>query len=213
MTILSSAIELTAELLEPVVDSQVVDTLTHNPILRDIPLLGSTVKTALLGKTITDQIFLAKVQKFLTSIDAATLAEAAKFAKELASGEKDAARTARVLLLALDAMDDLEKAPILAATFAAFLRGEITKPDFRRMTKAITSAVTDDLLALASLRPEPSGFVGNHAALINSLRHTGLTGDSSVTVISGELDFAEAVSPLGHSFVRAMTDFDGSQKK
>jgi hypothetical protein len=213
MTILSNVSEVMAEVLEPLFDNKVVDSLTNNQIIRDLPCLGIPVRTALLGKTVSDWLFLAKVRRFLKAIDPTTAVKARKFADELESGNKDAARTAQVLLLALDAMDDLEKAPIIAALFAAFLRGEITKPDFRRMMNAVTSAVTDDLLELASLGSEPSGFVGKHATLINSLRHTGLTGDSSVTVIAGEADFTEAVSPLGQSFLRAMANFDGSQNK
>jgi hypothetical protein len=207
MNIVLDSVELSAELLEPL-----IDTLTDNQILKDVPVLGSAVKIAMLGKTITDRIFLAKVRRFLTAIDPATVTKARKFAEELASGEEDAVRTAEVLILALDEINDLEKAPILAALFAAFLSGEITKADFRRITAAVNSAVADDLLALAALGSDPSGSSAEYSPLIDALRHTGLTGDSHDAIIAGDVDLAAAVSPLGKSFVRAIAQFRDSQK-
>lgn len=200
MNIVLDSVELSAELLEPL-----IDTFTDSQVLKDLPVLGSAVKIAVLGKTITDRIFLAKVRRFLSSIDPETLKDAHKFAEELESGEKDAVRTAEMLVLSLDEINDLEKAPILAALFTAFLRQEITNPDFRRLTAAVNSAVVDDLFELASLGPDPSGNAKAYAAVVDALRHTGLTGEVQIGIATEEdVDLKDAVTPLGKLFVRAI---------
>lgn len=202
MSITSRFLELSADLLEPL-----IDTFTDNQVLKDVPVLGSAVKVAALGKTITDRIFLYKVKRFLTEIDPATIKEARKFAEELEAKEADAVRTAEILLLALDSMNDLEKAPILAALFTAFLKGEMSKADFRRTTAAVNSAVVDDLHTLTSLGPNPKGSYKekNHRAVIEGLRHTGLTDDPrDIVVTNDEPDLADAVTPLGKVFILAL---------
>ena len=134
-------VEFSADLLEVGVDA-----LTDNEVLKEIPVLGSAVKIAGIGKTIKDRIFLAKIRRFLAAAEPTE--EGRRFAAQLQSGERDAERTAEVLLLAIDQINDLEKAPILAKMFAAFLRGETNSAGFRRMTAAVNAAVVDDLVFL-----------------------------------------------------------------
>jgi hypothetical protein len=206
MTLISKGVELAADLVEPVFDDWTKD-LMDSEVLKEIPFIGSAVKLAVLGKTITDRIFLKKVNKFLTSLDPALGAKTRKFGEELRSGDKDAERTAEVLLLALDAIDDLEKAPILAAVFSAFLLGEIDKAQFRRMTAAVRAGMSDDLLALAS--------GSDNIELVDSLRHTGLTGDRPGD--SGRFwpaeSLVDAVTLLGEKFIGVMARFGHLSKK
>ena len=199
----SEALELSAELLEPALDA-----LTDNEILKDVPVLGIAVKVAGIGKSISDRIFLAKVKRFLDAIDPATIKEARHFAARLAAGESDAKRTAEAVVLALDDINDLAKAPMLAAIFAALLRGEMSPADFRRISAAVNAAVVDDLVALAALGPDPSGKSDDYAAVVNAMRHTGLT-DSTVhnVVTSNRVDLTEAVTPLGKAFAQALKTF------
>lgn len=200
------SLELSTDLLEPWLD-YFTDNQVHQ-VLKDVPVLGSAVKVALLGKTITDGIFLHKVKRFLEAIHPATVTDAGKFAEELENKDRDAVRTAEFLLLALDSMNDLEKAPILAALFTALLKGEMSKADFRRITAAVNSTVVDDLQALASLGPNPKGSSKAYVAVIDGLRHTGLTGEPrDVVVASTDVDLAEAVTPLGKIFSRALARF------
>jgi hypothetical protein len=130
----------------------------------------------------------------------------------LASGNTDARRTADVLLLALDEINDLTKAPILAAVFAAFLRGKISPADFRRITAAVNSAVVDDLNTIASLGPNPSGSAKQHGEVLNALRHTGLTDTAQDVVVAGTSDLTEAVTPLGKLFIAALDSFREQSK-
>jgi hypothetical protein len=209
MRITSRTVELSADLLEPFVDT-FVDTLGDYQVLKDVPILGSAVKIAGIGKSISDRIFLLKVRRFLTAIDPTTTAKARTFAEELRSGEAGAGRTAQVLVFALNTMDDLEKAPILAAVFTAFLLGEINNVEFRRITAAVNAALVDDLLALASLGSE-SGGKSDQMEVVDSLRHTRLTVESGTFWTPETL--GDAVTPLGKKFIDAMARFGSLSKK
>jgi hypothetical protein len=199
--IFSKFTELSADLLEPALDA-----IVDNEILRDIPVLGSAVKIASLGQTISDRIFLAKIQRFLAALESVSSPEAQLFAEELSSGNVDASRTAETLLLAIDIADDLGKTSIIAAVFQAFLQGHISKSEFRRIIAAINAAVLDDLLAVAAFGAEPSGSGKEHSDLINALRHTGLTGEAKAVYVRPESpDLAEAITPLGKAFARAVS--------
>lgn len=197
---LSKFTELSADLLEPVLDS-----ITDNQILKDIPVLSSAVKVAELGRGISDRIFLAKIHRFLNALEPTASPEAQKFAEELASGDVDASRTAETLLLAIDSTDDLEKAPIIAAVFQAFLRGGLDKVEFRRIIAAINASVVEDLLEIATLGSEPEGSSESYSTLLTSLSHTGLTTSNEETYIrSQKVDLTKAVTPLGKAFARAI---------
>ncbi len=209
MTIIEKSAELGADVLEPIIDG-LVESLSDSQVLKDVPILGTAVKIAALGKSIADRIFLKKVQRFLQGIDGTTIERASTFARELETGDADAVRTAETLVLAIDAMNDMEKAPLLAAVFASFLRGEISKPDFRRLIAAINSAVVDDLSALAAVGPEATGKVDKLESVMSSLRHTGLTIDASGGIrLQPYNELSDTVTDLGKTFLRVVN----SQKR
>lgn len=197
---LNQTIDLIADLSEAV-----LDTLINNQILQNIPVLGTAVKLARTGSSISDRIFLLKIQKFLDAFEPDSSEEVQRFAQELESGDVDASRTAGTLLLVIDQIDDLAKAPIIAVIFRALLQRDIDKSEFRRMVAAVNAALVDDLLEVIDLGVEPNGSLDGHSDLINALRHTGLTDDPKMTIAYGDADLKDAVTPLGKNFNRIMS--------
>jgi hypothetical protein len=190
--------ELTAEALDVSIDA-----ITDNEVVKDIPVLGWAVKAASIVMTLRDRLFLAKIHRFLKV--AQPTDETRRLAARLASGEEEANRTVEVLLLAIEQINDLEKAPMLARLFTAFLRGEMSAADFRRLTAAVNAAVVDDLQTLAGLGSNPSGSSRDYKDLVEALRHTGLTDSIHRTIVtSDDVNLAEAVTPLGRTFARAV---------
>lgn len=208
MTILSQGSEIVADVLDPLVDSfmePLIDTFKDSEILKEIPAIGVVVKIGMLGKSIADRISLTKIKRFLTALDPATIDEAREFGAKLAAGDIEAKHTVEILILAIDAMNDLAKAPMIAAVFTEFLKGEINHADFRRITAAINLAIVDDLSQLASLGPDPAGPSKPHEALVDSLHHTGLTGATSdYLLLESNVDLATAILPLGKVFAAAL---------
>lgn len=203
----SKSVELAADLLEPAVDA-----LLSNGVLKDIPVLGTAVKLASIGRSISDRIFLAKIQRFLAGLGAEDTPGSRKFAEELESGDADAHRTAATVLLAIHQMDDLEKGPILSAVFSAFLRGELSKAGLRRAVAGINAALADDVLELLTL---PAHDVKRTDAwdhtdeVLHVLRHTGFTKpvtpvNEVLAVPWGTINRAECITGLGRIVVNAL---------
>ena len=131
------------ELLEAVGD-QVFD----NGLLKDIPILGTAVNLARLRKTITDRLFLKKVEKFLVSLSEVEETEKQKFYGRLETDQRLREKTGEVIVLILNRFDDLEKPEILARVFRSYMKGIIGFDQFRQLASAVALAYIEDLRQL-----------------------------------------------------------------
>lgn len=195
-------IEIAADFLEPA-----IDTLVHSGILREIPLLGTAVKLAHASRSVGDRIFLVKIATFLRGLEAVEETEASEFARKLAEDPTAAERTGQTLLLLIDSLDDLEKARVLAVVFAAYLRGEVERRDFRRLGSAVGMAMVDDICALVDADVEGRASTEEEhlrrLGAMHALRTTGLTSLSdSAFAFTGKRSFiSTGVTPLGQLLV------------
>ncbi|SRR6266478_2614114 len=197
--IFDKVVELSADLLEPAWDE-----IFKDPILKDVPVLGTAVKAASLVQGISDRLFFIKITRFLEALDRESRAKAKEFAGEIQCGNEDANRVAETLLLAIDKIDDLQKAPVLAAIFASFLRGEMSKADLRRLIFAVNSAAVDDILTLASIGLDPSGRSKECTDALTALQHTGLSqAGVEFVVTEKDADISDMITPLGQKFLSA----------
>lgn len=206
MGIVRKTLELSTDLLEPAVDS-----ILNSGFLRDIPILGSAVKAADLARSVRDHIFLAKVERFLEGLESAS---AKDFADETSQDNELAARVGEAVLLAIDSINDLEKAPILGYIFAAYLRGEIGFGTLRRLNNAVTLSMVDDLWALAEQRPDNRWEEDEHAdrlQALHALRITGLTAleDSAFQLVGRRSFIGTEVTGLGKVLIEILRNSPG----
>jgi hypothetical protein len=190
----NQALDLGAELLELVGDQ-----LLDDGLLRDIPILSTAIQVARLGRTITDRIFLTKVKRFLFALNDVTEDDKQKFYERLQADEKLREKTGEVVTLVLDRLDDLGKPEILAKVFAAYVKGQISLDQFRRLASSIDLAFVDDLLTLASSSERSD-------KLLVGLVRTNLTEMSRSGMIFG--DFVQSgveVTSLGKLFIDIMS--------
>lgn len=207
MSIVKKTLELSTDLLEPAVDS-----ILTSGFLRDIPILGLAVKAADLARSVQDRIFLAKVERFFEGLESA--ASAKDFAEETSQDEESAARVGAVVLLAIDSINDLEKAPILGYIFAAYLRREIRFGTLRRLNNAVTLAMVDDLWALAEQRSDNRWEEEEHAdrlQALHALRITGLTAlsDSAFQMVGKRSFIGTEVTGLGEVLIEILRNSPG----
>lgn len=201
----SNALELSADLLEPVVDAVLDDS-----VLREIPILGSVIKFARLGRSVSDHIFLTKIRRFLSGLGKLTGDERERFARELENDPKTAERLGQSLALTIDAMNDLEKAPILALVFAAYVRGEITIGELLRLNSAVNLAMAEDLWLFAGIERGAESLVEvdhrKRLAAMRALRITGLTeiSDSAWQFSKHKSYINNAVTPAGETLIEIL---------
>jgi hypothetical protein len=203
------ATELSADLLEPAIDS-----VFESGFLRDIPLLGAAIKLADLARSVSDRIFLTKVKGFIHGLRSVGATSAEEFAQDIIRDEKTAKRTGQVLLLSIDAINDLDKAPILAYVFAAFLRNEISLTLLQRLNGAVNLALVEDLWALAE---EPQGGHWEEESYqrrlhaLRALRITGLSSlsDSAFAFVGKRSFIGTEITGLGEILVRILRKSPG----
>jgi len=179
----------------------VLDQLIDDPFVKDIPLIGTAVSIARLGKSISDRIFIAKVKKFLLSVSVSQ-EEKEEFFRKLNSDEKLKSEAAEACLFIINRSDNSEKLSITGYLFQAFIKNRIDFTQFRKFIHAVDLAFVDDLVQFIK-----SG--GTDRSVDDSLLRTGLTEMSKTAfVFSGE--FAQSsvtVSELGKLFVVIMSDY------
>jgi hypothetical protein len=98
-----------------------VDTLTDSGVLKDIPVLGSAVKIAVIGKTIHDRIFLTKIHRFLAATES----------DHFAVDDVGEHRPKALALPALDLIEsEMPRAPFRARPIPLGLKGPLGAPGF-----------------------------------------------------------------------------------
>ncbi len=97
-----TSVELALELAEVPLDQ-----LLAEGMLRDIPVLGTAYRLARLALSIRDQIFLAKVARFLIPVKAIPDEEREAFARKLTEDRDTARKVGEAILLIIDKLDDM----------------------------------------------------------------------------------------------------------
>ncbi len=134
-----------------------LDAMLREGVLRDIPILGSFISVVKAGGQIRDRLFVRKLAGFLAELARVEPEERRRFIEKLGEDSKERQRVGQAVMLLLDRMDDIEKAPLLAKAFAAFVAGQIGFPDFRRLATALDRCLLPDLEVMAT-RADPSEY-------------------------------------------------------
>jgi hypothetical protein len=192
--------EFATEFLDPIIEACV-----NHPLVEAVPVLGSVVRAAQLGASISDRIFFVKLSRFLDPLTGVEPGETERFVAKMEADPKVAQRTGQTLLLAINALDDLEKARVLAYVFRAYLRAEIGLDTLQRLSAAVNLSHVDDLWAVAGTRGSstPDEEFRHRLAAFHALRVTGLTALSDAAfALAGKKSFIHtALTPLGELLV------------
>jgi hypothetical protein len=122
-----------------------VDAVLDDGLLKDIPVVGSLVNLIRLSKSIPDRIFAAKVRAFLLRLGKVGDLKKEQFLTNLNADRTQRIKLSEVMVLALDQVDDLDKADYIAYVFMAYIEGVIDFATLRRFLHSIIAAFTADL--------------------------------------------------------------------
>jgi len=106
--------------------------------LREIPVLGTAVNLAKVVASIPDRVFVAKVRRFLFTIDEIPKEKMRNFCNQLSEDPELSRKAGEIVILALESADDLKKAAIIGKLFSYFIEGEIDFSTLRRMLLAVS---------------------------------------------------------------------------
>lgn len=191
--------DIASDLSEVALDQVLVDGL-----FRDIPVIGTAVQWARLGKTITDRIFMAKLKRFLVSAPPVSNEQRLRFSQQIANDEKERKKTGEALVLILDRLDSLDKVEILASLYVSMLKNQLTSAQFRRLASAVDLAFVDDLEWLAQYS---GGDTHNDREHKETLVRTGLSEVSRTGMTTSGVSYLGLrITPLGELFRTTMNE-------
>ena len=124
-----------------------LDCVLDAGVLKELPGVGIVVRAATAGKSAYDAILLGKFMAFAMHVDDATAEQRTAWSASLAEpGERESLQ--RNVLLLVERLDDVEKAPLLARSFNACVACEISRRGFQHHALIILS---NDFLGLRIL--------------------------------------------------------------
>ncbi len=178
------------------------DSLLDDGILKDLPIIGTIVKVFKGAMDIRDRIFIVKVARFLFHLTGTPFEHRQSFKQKINEEPKLKRRLGESLVLLLDRLDDLEKTDFMAKCFAAYLAGNISFDQFRRLAVALDMAFVDDLKTICrdNVEEEEGIYLANLSRTgLVEFRASGVEGTWNEM---GTIRYS--LSPLGRLFVDIM---------
>jgi hypothetical protein len=114
--------------------------LNHNlaaGVLKAVPIIGTLVKLARAGHSISEELFVRKLVRFLSTLQNVPVEEREKLLEKYPDASEEQRVLGENLLLALERLDDIGKPVVLARFFAAYIKSEIDYTTFTRLARAL----------------------------------------------------------------------------
>src|SRR5262249_41899514 len=102
-----------------------LDSLTHDQLIKDIPVIGTFVRLARAAMSIPNRIFAKKVERFLSIVNSISHEKRDQFHARLDADPDLRRKAGEVVVLTLDRAEDLQKAAIIGKLFSHFVIGDI----------------------------------------------------------------------------------------
>lgn len=106
-------------------------------VLKEIPIVGTLVKLVRAGHSISEELFIRKLERFLDNLKTVPIEDRARLLEQYPDSSDEQRVLGENLLLALERLDDIKKPAILASFFAAYIRSEIDYLTFTRLARAL----------------------------------------------------------------------------
>lgn len=122
-----------------------IDFFTDNEVIKDFPVLGTIVKIGFTAKSISDKIFLKKIERFLISYQEISDVKKNELIIKIDLNKKERKKIGEALILLIDRISDLEKPYYIARCFSAYLNRRIDFENFMTLGNAIDLSHSLDL--------------------------------------------------------------------
>lgn len=143
-------------------------------VLKDIPIVGILVKLARAKQSVSEELFLRKLTRFLADLNAVPIEEREKLLEQYPDTSAEQQVLGENLLLALERLDDIKKPAILARFFAAYIRSKIDYFTFTRLARALEKFNIELLPNLRWFYTREEPLVETPEEIIHELSLTGL---------------------------------------
>lgn len=131
-----------------------VDALLDDGLLKDIPILGTVLKSKDVIANVRDRILMKKLGAFLVPIVNISDEDIQEFSERL-SDEKERNAIGEKILILIERQDNVEKARIIGTVFSEFVKNDITHQELEMLCHAVSQGYLGDIKSLPTfLGPE-----------------------------------------------------------
>ena len=124
-----------------------LDQALGNGLLADIPIFGFIAKGYKLGVTIKNHLFAKKVMRFLWELHDVSSEERGTFIQRIENSNEEQ-ELGDTLILLLDRHENFQKSTFLAQIMKAYIRDQIDRTQFDRLSTIIDRATISNLTEL-----------------------------------------------------------------
>lgn len=179
-----------------------LDSNISEGILREFPVVGTIASLVRAGNSISEELFIRKIFRFLNGLDEVPLKERQRLLEKYPDASAEQKALGEKLLLALERLDDSAKPALLARFFAAYIREEIDYTTFTRLASALEKFNLALLPNLRNFYTEEGLIVDSQEEISHELSLAGLV----LVQLSGSGTFGGSAgyrqSSLGKTFLR-----------
>lgn len=168
------------DVAEVVLDQNLADS-----VLQDLPVVGIFAKLAKFKQSMSEELFIRKLVRFLYDLNNLSSKEKEKFIEKYPDSSDAQRVLGENLLLALERLDDIEKPAILARFFVAYIKSEIDYLTFTRLSLSLGKFNLGLLPNLSCFYTGEESAVKTseeiiHELSLSGLVHVGLAGSGAI---------------------------------
>ncbi|WP_163831886.1 hypothetical protein [Spartinivicinus ruber] len=172
-----------------------IDALTSNEVLSNIPFVGTAFKIFKAAESVRDKAFAMKLERFANPLSELSDDERQRFLEKLQQNQEEAKKVGETLFLVIDRLADVDKPEILGLVFIAYLNESFPYSDLRLMSQAIDMSYAEDLGLLVNSESEPEQ---SKEDWMQRLASAGLTKSIGGKAWNDSGEIYYQVTPLGN---------------
>jgi hypothetical protein len=143
-------------------------------VLKDVPIVGIIVKIVRAGHSVSEELLLRKLTRFLAGLSELSVEDRKKLLDRYPDKSEEQRVLGENLLLALQRLDDIHKPAILARFFAAYIKSKIDYLTFTRLARALEKFNIELLPNLRWFYKREGPSVATSEEIIHELSLAGL---------------------------------------
>jgi len=124
----------------------ILDSLIENELLKEIPVIGTSVRIIRAVKSIRDTAYLNKVKTFVEQLGEINDAQRKRLVEESKKDIKRRVKFGNALFTTIEQSESLIKVQYSAIAFEAFLNEDFEESDLRLICHIIRNSFTDELI-------------------------------------------------------------------
>lgn len=123
-----------------------LDSVINNEVIKEIPILGTSLKLIKGIQNVRDRAYINKVRKFIDCLGNINDKKKKKLIDESRKDEKRRVKFGDAIFTTIDQSDSLVKVEYVAVAFEAFLNDDLSESDLRLICHIIRNSFVDELI-------------------------------------------------------------------